>query len=260
MFQFRIEDLILLKDLPKLSSLSLSGAEKSDISASHHLQNYEYASQIETIKVLNLDIDIDPSTLDIVIFLFPNVESVNINFARICCSCPEFPEVIEIPPVAQNPVPVVGGLGPQQLPQQQLPPTNDSPAAAAAGAAPVAPEDLRIFEEDNCKACSERAMQSLASLQCMHKLTVSGARCKDSAIKAIEQCPRVRCLVFARCVNYSLKQLLNVCYSIANARRPQLIRLLLNTDKFRKIIKLTQKPLNLTVATVDPIVDNEDVL
>lgn len=159
--------------------------------------------------------------------------------------------MIEIPPEVQNPVPVVGGLEPQQLPPQQLPPAIGSPAA---------PEDLRIFEEDNCTTCCERAMQSLASLQCLRKLTVSGPRCKDSAINAIEQCPRVRCLVFARCVNYSLKQLLNVCYSIANARKPQLIRLFLNTEKFNKIIKLTQKPNNLIVANVDPIVDNEDAL
>lgn len=240
--------------MPKLAKLSLNAAEKSDLTASHSLSDYAYTTQIETIKEINLDIDIDPSTIDIVVLLFPNVEKVSINFARICCSCPEFPEVIDIPPVVQNPVPVLGGLGPQQQQQQPIPPANESPAA------PVAPEDLRIFEEDNCTACSERTMQSLSSLECMHKLTVSGARCKDSAIKAMEQCPRVRTIVFAHCVNYSLKQLLNVSYSIANARRPQLIQLLLSTEMFNKIIKLTQKPNNLMVANADPIVDSEDAL
>lgn len=202
--------------------------------------------------------------MSIVVFLFPYVEKVSINFARICCSCPEILEVIDIPPVVQNPVPVLGGQGAQQQAQQPIPPANESPAApvppVAAPVEPVAPEDLRIFEEDNCNICSERAMQSLASFECLHKLTVSGARCKDSAIKAMEQFPQVQTLVFAHCVNYSLKTLLNVSYSIAIARRPQLVQLLLNTEMFNKIIKLTQKPNNLKVSNVDPIVDSEDSL
>lgn len=231
-----------------MTELSLHAAEKSDLTTIRELADYPYSDQFQAIKVLNLDIDIDTATLEVLALLFPNIEKTTINFGRICCTCTEYPEVIEIPPLVQNPVPVVN--------EQMLPPPT---APVNLPNQPPALEEPRIFEEDNCEFCSERAMLTLSSWKRLVKLGVTGDRIKESAIKAMSQCNQLQCLLFASCVNYSLKLLLNVCYSMANARKPQLFQLKINTEKFSKIIKLAQKPNNLTVENVDPIVDCNDI-
>lgn len=258
---FRVEDLFLLKQLPNLSNITIHAQEKCDLTSNRDYADYEHSNRNEMVRTLQLDIDIDPVTIEVMFLMFPNVENMALNFGRICCQCPELPELMEIPATVQDAINGLNQIIPACLPSVQLPANDREQPQQPEG--PL--DETQIFEEDNCELCCERAMLAFGSLKSLHKLTITGERCKLSAIKALEQleccCPMLTCFMFATCVNYSLKHLLNVCYTFASKRqlnptqKKQMIELYLNEEKCRKIIRLSNKPNNLLIRNVNPIVD-----
>ena len=270
-----------------MREVAIHGSEKSDIISRRALCDYKYSDQIVSVQVLYLDVDFDSVVLEVIALLFPNVHHLTSNFGRVCCSCPEIVvlECVEIPPMVQDSVllnsnengiqPSATSLTTSIEPIQQ-PPAGDGENEQQPQL-PMPPEETRIIEEeveDNCEVCSEKAMLTLArTFTSLHKLSITGPRCKDSAIKAMEYFKHysnnLTCVVFASCVNYSLKHLLNVCYILALelkqqqqqsqcSRSSRTMKLKINNEKFRKIIKLTKKPNNLFVENIDPIVDDDN--
>ena len=217
-----------------------------------------FTNTMKNITHLQLNTHFDAYMLRNLEDIFPNVETLEISFDRICCSCDPNAELNNV----QNNQNLGNELNnnsnnnhqnqnvDQNANQIQENPNNEQNQNANLAFGDVLDDD-EPYMDDNCNECSEKIVLIISKLNRLKCLKMNGLRIKESALKAIVFCEKLQTIIIDSNVQeLNLKLLLISCLNLAMKDKKRVICLRLDDKLLTRIRNVNNWPKNLFLQSI----------
>jgi hypothetical protein len=228
---FKVPHIQPIEYLANLQQLSLLSNEEYGLDISSLL-----TKAMPTVKYLRLNAHFDSKMLRNLDELFPNIETLEFSFDRICCNCTTIANNQNNDP---NNNPNNNGVN------DQLNNANNENNNNLIQENNFADElnDDEPYLDDNCLICSEKCVLIFSKLQKLKVLKLNGERIKDSALKALEFCDKLNTIIIDKnCKEFNLKLLLITFINLAKNSDKHLITVKISEKYFSRIINIKNMP------------------
>ncbi len=230
---FKVPHIQPIEYLVNLEQLSLLSNEEYGLDIASLLTKV-----MPTVKYLRLNAHFDSKMLRNLDELFPNIETLEFSFDRICCNCTTIGNNQNNNGLNNNPN---NNAVNNQLNNANA--NNENNNLIQENNFVDELNDNEPYLDDNCLICSEKCVLIFSKLQKLKVLKLNGERIKDSALKALEFCDKLNTIIIDKnCKEFNLKLLLITFINLAKNTDKQLITVKISEKYYSRIINIKNMP------------------